>query len=70
MEDEESVDFLFDPDIAAYGQIDDGAGDIAGMNAVVESMFRLRRDRSLGAAHTAALRRRRDRDRVQRNTTA
>src|SRR5208283_3820563 len=33
---EEGVDFLFDLDVAAHGQIDDGAGDVAGVNGVVD----------------------------------
>ena len=35
VKDEEGVDLLFDLDVTAHGQIDDGAGDVAGMNGVV-----------------------------------
>ena len=36
MEDQEGVDFFFDFDVAAHGQIDHCAGDVAGMNGVAD----------------------------------
>src|SRR4029077_3786085 len=36
VKDEEGVDFLFDLDVAAHGEIDDGAGNVAGVDGVVD----------------------------------
>ena len=36
VKDEEGIDFFFDLDVAAHGEIDDGAGDVAGMGGVVD----------------------------------
>src|ERR1700688_1219773 len=36
MKDQKGVDFFFDLNVAAHGEIDDGAGDVAGMDGVVD----------------------------------